>query len=323
MTRTTTRYAPIAMHRFATTLAIVMLVAACAPSEANAPVETATVPPPIETTATTAPPPTTTGAPADSPCLIGDRPFSSSGVISAFGSATGDAAQISEIRAGGHPGCERVVVDMLTADGAPAGSLGLVGVEYNEEVGIVRINLPAAITRTAIADTRFDGELAERAYVVRTADGHLAVDIHVVGGAAVALRAFEVDAPSRIVVDLRPDADATPVRGSTVGDGVVLTQPGPGPVAASLSVSGYARTFEGSVVVRLHGSRDGEPLTEMVTTATDWVEAWGEFEVMFPSIPRQPLELFVGTDSPRDGTPEGAWVTIDATVVDPVDSGEI
>ena len=125
-------------------------------------------------------PTTVAGAQPDSPCLVGDRPFSSSGVISAFGGATGDAAQISGIRAGSHPGCERVVIDLLTADGAPAGSLGLVGVEYQEEVGIVRINLPNVVTRTAVADTRFDGALANRAYVVYTREGHLAVDIHTV-----------------------------------------------------------------------------------------------------------------------------------------------
>jgi hypothetical protein len=253
---------------------------------------------------------------------LGDRPFSSSGVISAFGGATGDAAQISGIRAGSHPGCERVVVDLLTADGAPAGSLGLVGVEYNEEVGVVRINLPDVISRTAIADTRFDGELVDRAYVVRTADGPLAIDIHVVAGAAVALRAFEVDAPSRIVVDLRADPEATPVRGSTVGDGIVVIEPGTGTITTPLAVTGYARTFEANVIIRLHSSRDTDPITETVTTAAEWVQAWGEFEAMLTAIPPQTLELFVGADSPRSGAPEGVWLAIDATVADPADSSD-
>jgi hypothetical protein len=301
------------MRRFITALAFVALVAACAPTTDDAAPETTAAPPPPETTSTTAPPPPTSGTQPDSPCLIGDRPFSSSGVISAFGGATGDAAQISGIRAGGHPGCERVVVDLLTSDGAPAGSLGLVGVEYREDVGIIRINLPNVITRTAVADTRFDGDLAERAYVVHTEDGHLAVDIHVTAGAAVALRAFEVDAPSRIVVDLRPDPDAAAVRGSIVGDGIVVIDPAPGTVDAPLSVSGYARAFAANVVVRLHASRDAAPLAEATTTATEWGEAWGEFKVMLTSIPQQPLELFVGAESPRGGSAAGAWVTIDAT----------
>lgn len=301
------------MRRFTTALALLALLSACAPPAEDTAPETTPAPPPIETTSTTAAPTPTTGVQPDSPCLVGDRPFSSSGVISAFGGATGDAAQISGIRAGDHPGCERVVVDLLTSDGAPAGSLGLVGVEYREDVGLIRINLPAVIARTAVADTRFDGELAERAYVVRTAEGHLAVDIHVAAGAAVALRAFEVDAPSRIVVDLRPDPEAATVRGSIVGDGVVVIEPGAGAVDTPLSVSGYARAFEANVVVRLHASREEAPLAETSTAATEWGEAWGEFEVTLTSIPQQPLELFVGAESARPGDPAGAWISIDAT----------
>lgn len=306
------------MQRLISATVLAITLSACAASSDGTEETASTAPPPPPTSTSVAPTTTTDATQPDSPCLVGNRPFSNSGVISAFGGATGDAAQISGLRAGSHPGCERIVVDMLTAEGAPAGSLGLVGVEYNEEIGIVRINLPQTITRTAIADSRFDGELAERAYVVRTAAGHLAVDIHVVAGAGVALRAFEVDAPSRIVVDLRPNPDAEPVRGATTGDGVIVIQPSPGPATEPLSITGYSRAFEANVIVRIHESREGEPIAETITTATDWVEAWGEFTVTLRSLPKQQLELFVGSESPRDGSAEGAWVTIDTTVQDPV-----
>lgn len=308
------------VRRTLTAIALSLLLAACSATTTN-PGQTSTTTPPPEPTSTSTEPPTTTTLEQqpDSPCLVGDRPFSTSGLISAFGGAAGDAAQVSSLRAGSHPGCERVVVDLLTADGAPAGSIGLVGVEYDDEVGIVRINLPESVSRTAVADSRFDGTLADRAYVVRTTAGHLAIDIHVVAGAAIALRAFEVDAPSRIVVDLRPNPEASPVRGATVGDGVVVVEPRSGPVTLPLSVAGYSRGFEANVIVRLHETRDSPPITETVTTATDWAEAWGEFQVALATIPNQRLELFVGSKSPRGGTPQGAWLSIDPTAPEPAD----
>ena len=306
------------MRRFATSTALLLMLTSCATTSETSGTTT-TAPPAPQATATTATTSTLADTPPDSPCLVGDRPFSSSGVISAFGGATGDAAQISSLRSGSHPGCERVVVDLLTADGAPAGSLGLVGVEYDEEVGIVRINLPAMILRTAVADSLFDGELAEHAYVVRTTEGHLAVDIHVVAGAAVALRAFEVDAPSRIVVDLRPNPDATPVRGAIAAGGIIVVTPGPGRTTAPLTVSGYVRPHEANVVASLHEEQGSEPLAETTTTAPERAGAWGEFEVRFATLPQQRVELFVGSTPRRGGSPNGAWITLGAAATTPDD----
>lgn len=305
--------------RIATVIAIAVLVSSCATSGSDpteAPTTSAT---PVDATVPTTAAPATSAAPLSTPpCLAGDRPFAASGIISAFGGPNGDAAQISGIRAASHDGCDRVVVDLLTVDGAPAGSLGPVGVEYNETAGIVRINLPRTVTNTAVADSLFDGVLAERAFVVRTVAGHLAVDIHVVAGSSVALRAFEVGAPARVVVDLRSDTEATPVTGATTDNSVVVITPTPGPASTPLVVSGYARTFEARVEARLHDTPDGDPVAQDATTATDWTEAWGEFTITLPEAPARPLELFVGSESPRDGTPLGVWMTVDLTSTEPV-----
>lgn len=300
------------MRRFAPLFALAIVATACA-----GPVTTATNPP-----ETSSPPSTTTTLPAttapvpaepdaSSPCLEGDRPFANGGVISAFGGASGDAAQISGIRTARHVGCERIVVDLLTVDGAPAGSVGLTGVEYNESVGVVRINLPRDITRTAVTDLLLDGDLSSRAFVIRTTAGHLAIDIHVVPGTSVALRAFEVDAPSRIVVDLRSNPDVPAVRGATIGHGIVVIEPAPGVATVPLQVLGYARTFEAGVVARLYESREGDAFAEAATTAADWTEAWGEFAVVFRDAPLRPLEMFVGEDSPNNGLSDGVWLSLD------------
>lgn len=242
---------------------------------------------------------------SEPPCLQGDRPFSTAGVISAFGSAGGDAAQISGIRTGLDVACERIVVDLLTSNGAPAGSLGLVGVDYNETVGVVRIKLPPAVTRTAIADIRFDGELADRAFVVETLAGELALDIHVVPGVAVALRAFEVASPSRIVVDLRPDPDSETTVGAAFAPDVVVVDPPQDAGGVPLVVTGYARTKSPLIELRIHESRDADPVAIESAVIAQSAEAWSEFEGIFHDPPRGAAELHVGPDQ------TGLWMSVD------------
>jgi hypothetical protein len=301
-------------------IAIACLVLSACAASTTPPGTTATpvtsLPPPETTTTSTSPP-----EPA-SPCLEGDQPFAAGGVIPAFGSSTGDAAQVSGIRAASHSGCERVVIDLLTADGAPAGSVGLVGIDYDAVVGIIRVNLPPAVTKTAVADIRIDGELADGAFVVRTIDGRLAVDIHVTAGAGIALRAFEIDAPSRVVVDLRPDAGAPPVRGALTGDRTVVVTPTFGPVTPPLIVSGYARTAGGAIVVRIHESRDAPSLVETTVPPSPARDAWEEYRVTQRDIPEGPFELFVGSAPPGGGPPTGLWLSvgIPETPADPADT---
>ena len=71
-----------------------------------------------------------------------------------------------------------------------------------------------------------------------------------------------------------------------------------------LTVEGYSRTFEANVLARI----DGELVA--LTTAADWVETWGEFQLVIESGPDSPEELFVGSDSPRDGSPEGVFIPL-------------
>lgn len=315
------RYARSRMRRTMSLVFLTVVVAACSPNEATTTTAASTEAPPTSRATTTQAPQivTTTSSSVSStsslpssPCFEGDRPFATGDVISAFGGASGDAAQISEIRAARHPECERVVVDLLTADGAPAGSIGLTGVEYNEVAGIIRINLPADITRSAITDLLIDGDLVRRAYVVRTQQDRLAVDIHVVPGAAIALRAFEVDAPSRVVVDLRPDDQATRPAGAYIGTRVVVTD-----VAAtgpSLRIRGYARTRESAVAAYVYSDREADPIRVAESSAVQWSGAWGEFALTLRDLPTMQLEIYVGDDP---GDSEGVWLDADLTPTSP------
>ncbi len=305
------------MRRLILITSLAIIAAACT---SNDPLPAAT------TSSTTAPEtsqaiaPTSVNLPQDdAPCLAGDRPFAASGLISAFGGTSGDATQISGIRWAQHPGCERVVVDLLTADGAPAGALGPIGVDYDENLGIIRINLPDAVARSTIADSLLDGDLVNRAFVVRTIQGTLAVDLHVTPGSSVTLRSFEVGAPSRIVVDIKPQPEAPPVIGATISDDMVVLSPTSGQTQSPILVTGYARAFEAEIVARLHEDRYSPVIAEQTDLAADWAEAWGEFVITFANPPAQPLELFVGSESPSSGDTTGVWISIDTGTAPPPD----
>jgi hypothetical protein len=245
------------------------------------------------------------------PCLAGDRPFAADGVISAFGGANGDATQVAGIRWASHPGCERVVVDLLTADGAPAGAIDPVGVDYNAAVGVIRINLPPAISRSAISDSLLDGDLIHRAYVVATADGRVAIDIHTAAGSSLSLRAFEVASPSRIVIDVRPEDDAAKASGSAFGAGIVVTSPQPTETATTVLVSGYARGPGDDLLIRAFPAGDTSPISEQTVELVGESNLWREFALELVGLPARPLEIAVGFNGAD--IDDAALVTLDTS----------
>lgn len=305
------------MNRLLLLLVAALLVAGCGVLESPATTTTTTEPVIVQPD-----PPPATIAQIDSgeapPCLAGDRPFAADGVISAFGGANGDATQIAGIRWASHPGCERVVVDLLTADGAPAGAIDPVGVDYDPAVGVIRINLPPAITRSAISDSLLDGDLIHRAYVVATADGQVAIDIHAAVGSSLSLRAFEVASPSRIVIDVRPENDAAKVSGSAFGAGVVLTSPQPTETATTVLVSGYARGSGDDLMIRAFPAGDGSPLSEQAVELDGESNLWREFALELGDLPARPLEIAVGfKGAASDDTARVAFDASDRQIPDP------
>ncbi len=272
---------------------------------------TTTPPPPsststtVATTSTAAPQPP--GAADVAVCLEGDVRFDAEGLIATLGQPAGDAATVGGLRWTDHGPCERLVIDLFTADGAPAIVLGETSVTFEAGRALVRIELPAR--STAVATSLIEGPLVDRIYVVRLADGRLAVDVHL-NDEPVAVRSFDVGEPARVVLDVVPWEDG--LRSETrpiVGDGVVVLTPAPGPVAFPIVVTGYARTFEATVVATL--SRESEEVAREFTTATDWAESWGEFSITFAEGPAGQATLFVGEFDARDGSPIGVEIALD------------
>jgi hypothetical protein len=291
------------MRRLRLLLVSAMLLAGCAASVS----ETTT------TTTTTAATTTTTTTPAGNlpPCLAGDAEFGRSGVVAAFGADLDDAVQIASIGHESYDGCERVAVGFLTGDGAPAATLGPTAADFRPEAGIVRITLPEEVTASAIADLTFDGTAIRRAFVVRTRDEDLAVDLHLAATAVVVVRSMGTRSPAQVLVDVKPDAEGIArTAPPAIGDNVVVLSPGPGPITYPITITGYARTFEGTVVARLV-DEEGTVVAEETTTAADWLDAWGEFALTLTDGPTGPIVLFVGEDSPEDGHEAGVQIDLE------------
>ena len=237
--------------------------------------------------------------------------FGDRGVIATYGEEGADSAQIAAVRWADHETCERLVIDFLTIDGAPASALGPASTELLAEAGIVRISLPLGVTTTAIADTVLDGDLTKRVYVVRNAAGGLFVDLHLNTDTATEVRSFSLTAPARAVVDLRRGTrDAGQILAPPrIGPNVVVLGPSPGPQTYPITVLGYARTFEANVIARLY--EQGTSARTVFTTATDYIEAWGSFGMVIDSGPTGEVELFVGEDSAKDGSEIGVRIDLD------------
>jgi hypothetical protein len=280
---------------------LVLLITACSSSGTDS-----TAPPTSTATTTTPPTPTTLDSATVSPCLEGDAEFGDEGIVASVGVNSGDARGIADLRWAAHAGCERFVVDLATVDGAPAIAVGETSVALVEP-GILRIQLPETVTLTAVADNTFDGDLIQRAYVVRDRAGPLFVDLLLSG--AIEARASALESPARVIVDAKPRS-GEPGGTPTIGENVVVTSPQAGEAGYPLQVAGYSRTFEANVVARIRGG--GEEIV-LFTTATDYLETWGVFEMEFGEGPLGQVELFVGEDDAADGSERG--VTIPLTML--------
>ena len=72
-------------------------------------------------------------------------------------------------------------------------------------------------------------------------------------------------------------------------------------------MAGYARTFEANVL--LIATVAGSVVAEINVTAADWVMTWGEFRAPMV-LPEGQIELFVGEESPEDGSLVGVTLNL-------------
>ena len=234
-----------------------------------------------------------------------EAPFSAAPEMS--GGSEGAADRIRGVRFGEHEGYERAVID-FGSGGAPAARVPLWSLSSPTGEGYARITLPA-VDATSVSDGAFGGSILDNFYVVRAPGGGMFMDIFATG--AFQYRVTELSDPGRLVIDYRPADVELALPLPAQAERTVLFEPRVGEAATDpLRISGYSRNFEASNTVMLRDS-NGEVLLQSTALSNDWLDAWGYFEASLeiPAFERQAI-LQVGTESPRDGSFEGAEVPI-------------
>jgi hypothetical protein len=140
-----------------------------------------------------------------------------------------------------------------------------------------------------------DASLVAGAYVVRDIEGGLFLDLHT--ETTVEVRATTPGAPARVVVDLRPAGGGGAASAAT-GPLAVLMTPNQQATSYPIDVSGYARTPEAAVVIRL--VVEGAQVATIGTPAADWLETWGVFAATIQDGPPGEGELMVGDGTELD-----------------------
>ncbi len=282
-------------------LAGLLLLAACIPTT-NA--TTTSIAAPAATT-TTLEAPTTVAVTEPTLGCADASDFLGSGQVARIDQPSTDSIILGLISWDVTDGCERFRLDFETNEGAPATTPPSVAVEFLASGQILRLHLD--VDRTVLTDQLVETVLVDRLYVVRSLDGGMFVDLHL--AAPSQARAEVRNSPAGLTVELQMGIQ--PFTGTaTVGDQVVVVEPSPGAeTSTTFEVNGYARTFEGNVLVVVTSA--GQAVAKTNTQAADWAETWGEFQTTVEVLPG-PTSLFVGEESQDDGSLSGAMVEITA-----------
>lgn len=236
-------------------------------------------------------------------CPLDDE-FTSSGRIARITQPTSDSKTLGLISIQESEGCERLGFNFETVENAPATTPPSVDAEFLDDGRILRIHLD--IDQTVLADQLIETALADRLFVVRSLDGDLFVDVHLAAPAAA--RVSISNSPAGLTLELsRREGEIGPP--ALVSRGTVLVSPADiNVVGPDVDVSGYSRVFEANVLVL--ATSGGAVVGQRTTQAADWVETWGQFETTLTLEPGT-VELFVGAESPEDGSLEGVTLRIE------------
>jgi Immunoglobulin-like domain of bacterial spore germination len=223
------------------------------------------------------------------------------------GGAEGVADSILGVRFERSEDYERAFVD-FGSGGAPASRVPAWSLSSPTGEGYARITFREVET-TSVSDGSLGGFILDNFYVVRAPGGGMFIDLLATG--AFQYRVTELSDPGRLVIDYRPADVELSFPLPAQAERTVLFEPRVGEAATNpLRISGYSRNFEASNTVMLRDS-NGEVLLQSTVLSNDWLDAWGYFEASLeiPVFEGQAL-LQVGTESPRDGSFEGAEVPI-------------
>jgi hypothetical protein len=220
---------------------------------------------------------------------------------------TSDAAATGRFELVHDGPCHRFRLRLQHADGALARGSGTIHGEFLRSFGIVRFRLPQGIAGVGQPDSMFADSTVAAAYVVHRANGTYFLDVHLAGPAKASDRPETL--PGFVHLDLAVGGGAVPTAAPHARN-VVVIEPRQGAATYPLVVRGYARTFESNVQAWISTAGVVRPATKTHTTAADWMTTWGEFEITIPNGPSGDVELFVGEESAKDGTPIGVTMPL-------------
>jgi len=223
------------------------------------------------------------------------------------GGAEGVADDILGVRFERSEGYERAIID-FGSGGAPASRVPAWSLSSPTGEGYARTTFPD-VEATSVSDGSLGGFILDNFYVVRAPGGGMFIDLLATG--AFQYRVTELSDPGRLVIDYRPADVELSFPLPAQAERTVLFEPRVGEAATNpLRISGYSRNFEASNTVMLRDS-SGDVLLQTTVLSNDWLDAWGYFEASLeiPAFEGQAV-LQVGTESPRDGSFEGAEVPI-------------
>jgi hypothetical protein len=270
---------------------------------------------PAGETTTTGPSPSTTPLPASTvpgpttqpvPGCSADPTFVDRGPVLHLDQPTSDTSSLGLISWQTAGGCERFEFGFETAEGAPATTPPTIAIDFMETRQLLRVWLD--VDGSVITDQLIETALVDRLFVVRSLDGGMFIDLHLIGPAQA--RVDVTNSPAHMSLELQPGTDPFLAAPAVVSDRVVVTSPTIGmETGAAVDVEGYARTFEANVL--LIATVDDTVVEQTNVTAADWVVTWGEFTAPL-LLPEGQVELFVGEESPEDGALVG--VTLNLTV---------
>ena len=227
--------------------------------------------------------------------------FTSDGRVLRLDQPTSDTGMIGLISWDLSPGCESFRIDFETTEGAPSTTAPSVIVEYLNTRQVIRVYLD--VDSTVITDQRVETELVDRLYIVRGLDGGMFIDFHLAKPAEA--RARITNSPAQLTLQLQPGN--LPFEGiAALSEHAVVIEPPDGSFGSlSVRISGYARTFEGNVlIIATAGDR---VVAETNAVAADWAETWGEFKTRL-DVPSGETSIFVGESDPKDGSLSGVTI---------------
>ncbi|HKX76878.1 MAG TPA: Gmad2 immunoglobulin-like domain-containing protein [Acidimicrobiia bacterium] len=282
-------------------LTAILTFGACL-STPSSTVTTATSPPTTgDATTTTDASTTTTSPPAG---CSGEGEFVDDGRVAESDQPSSDAERVGQVSWNTTTGCETFVIELVTAEGAPATTPPSMTADFLREIGVLRIDLE--VVGTAITDQLVESGLVDRFYVVRQADGTLFLDL-ILAAPALA-RVSSTTSPGAVIVELEPGGTnytRTPLTGGLF----VVTSPGEGAVDSPIPIRGYGRPFEATVLIEL--IQGGGVVAQATTNSADYVETWGEFSLDLDPDASGSAQLFVGETSADDGSPRGVLIPVE------------